>query len=159
MGLLDEAIREHLELKRRSGADASDVAREEHEALARTFPDEGATSDAEPHGLAREAVVEQEHITEAHAVRLAGDPQLDPVGAGLSTVGEETAELDMQLLLEDSPSSDDAGSPLHPPAVGPAQAPGAEAQPGQNRPEWGFSGKPGDGSQGDMPGRGSETFE
>jgi len=34
MGDLDEAIREHLELKRRRGADPAEVAREEHEALA-----------------------------------------------------------------------------------------------------------------------------
>ncbi len=34
MGLLDEAIREHLELKRRRGADAGEVSREESEALA-----------------------------------------------------------------------------------------------------------------------------
>jgi hypothetical protein len=34
MGDLDDAIREHLELKRRRGADAAEVAREEHEALA-----------------------------------------------------------------------------------------------------------------------------
>ena len=33
MGLLDDAIREHLELKRRHGADASEVERQEHEAL------------------------------------------------------------------------------------------------------------------------------
>ena len=33
MGLLDDAIREHLELKRRAGADAIDVARQEREAL------------------------------------------------------------------------------------------------------------------------------
>jgi hypothetical protein len=33
MGLLDDAIREHLELKRRHGADESDVRRQEHEAL------------------------------------------------------------------------------------------------------------------------------
>lgn len=33
MGLLDEAIREHLELKRRRGADAGDISREESEAL------------------------------------------------------------------------------------------------------------------------------
>ena len=33
MGLLDEAIREHLELKRRHGADPTEVARQEHEAL------------------------------------------------------------------------------------------------------------------------------
>ena len=33
MGLLDDAIREHLELKRRHGADPGEVARLEHEAL------------------------------------------------------------------------------------------------------------------------------
>jgi hypothetical protein len=33
MGLLDDAIREHLELKRRRGADADEVARQEDEAL------------------------------------------------------------------------------------------------------------------------------
>jgi hypothetical protein len=33
MGLLDDAIREHLELKRRRGADAEEVTRQEHEAL------------------------------------------------------------------------------------------------------------------------------
>ena len=33
MGLLDDAIREHLELKRRHGADPDEVARQEREAL------------------------------------------------------------------------------------------------------------------------------
>jgi hypothetical protein len=33
MGLLDDAIREHLDLKRRRGADPSEIAREETEAL------------------------------------------------------------------------------------------------------------------------------
>ena len=33
MGLLDDAIREHLELKRRRGADASEVSRQESDAL------------------------------------------------------------------------------------------------------------------------------
>jgi hypothetical protein len=33
MGLLDDAIREHLELKRKHGADPEDVARQEKEAL------------------------------------------------------------------------------------------------------------------------------
>lgn len=41
MGLLDDAIREHLELKRRRGADAVDISRQESEALGpvRRFPD------------------------------------------------------------------------------------------------------------------------
>jgi hypothetical protein len=34
MGDLDDAIREHLELKRRRGADPAEVARQEHDALA-----------------------------------------------------------------------------------------------------------------------------
>jgi len=46
MGLLDEAIREHLELKRRHGADPGEVARMESEALspprAQPEPDEAA---------------------------------------------------------------------------------------------------------------------
>ena len=33
MGDLEDAIREHLELKRRRGADPAEVAREEHDAL------------------------------------------------------------------------------------------------------------------------------
>jgi len=36
MGLLDDAIREHLELKRRRGADAEEVTRQENEALGPT---------------------------------------------------------------------------------------------------------------------------
>jgi hypothetical protein len=38
MGLLDDAIREHLELKRRHGADPSEVARQEREALGPPAP-------------------------------------------------------------------------------------------------------------------------
>src|SRR3954462_5055322 len=34
MGLLDDAIREHLELKRRHGASEEEIVRAEHEALA-----------------------------------------------------------------------------------------------------------------------------
>jgi hypothetical protein len=55
MGLLDDAIREHLELKRRNGADPSEVARQEREALgpARRGPEPlevppQATADPEP---------------------------------------------------------------------------------------------------------------
>src|ERR687888_1709633 len=38
MGLLDDAIREHLELKRKHGADPDDVARQEQEALGQGGP-------------------------------------------------------------------------------------------------------------------------
>jgi hypothetical protein len=47
MGLLDDAIREHLELKRRRGADATEVSRQEKEALGPARRPAG-TASAEP---------------------------------------------------------------------------------------------------------------
>jgi hypothetical protein len=56
MGLLDDAIREHLELKRRRGADTAEVARQEQEAFGppRRAEAEAATATAQ-------AVQEHEH--------------------------------------------------------------------------------------------------
>ena len=48
MGLLDDAIREHLELKRRRGADPDEVARQEDEALGDPRSGEFAKPDAAP---------------------------------------------------------------------------------------------------------------
>jgi hypothetical protein len=47
MGLLDDAIREHLELKRRHGADPNEVARQEREALGGARRGEFAAPDGE----------------------------------------------------------------------------------------------------------------
>ena len=46
MGMLDDAIREHLELKRRHGADPQEVARQEDEALG---PPAGRDPDDDEH--------------------------------------------------------------------------------------------------------------
>jgi hypothetical protein len=59
MGLLDDAIKDHLELKRRHGADPSEVARLEHEALgpARREPvAEAAVAEDEPVAAVEEDV-------------------------------------------------------------------------------------------------------
>ena len=59
MGLLDDAIREHLELKRKHGANPDDVARQEQEALGPGQRNEFA----QPEGAAQappEAVAEPE---------------------------------------------------------------------------------------------------
>jgi hypothetical protein len=49
MGLLDDAIREHLDLKRRHGADPNDVARQEREAFGPgPMPPAPAAAGAEP---------------------------------------------------------------------------------------------------------------
>jgi hypothetical protein len=78
MGLLDDAIREHLELKRRRGADAGEVAREEHEVLDTPSGSPG------------------EHFPE--------DPGLEESLAPASSQEvQETEELDMKPLLEDEP--------------------------------------------------------
>jgi hypothetical protein len=45
MGLLDDAIREHLELKRRRGADPGEVAREQREVLDSPAEADGAPAD------------------------------------------------------------------------------------------------------------------
>jgi hypothetical protein len=110
MGLLDDAIRQHMELKRLRGADPSEVARQEHDALGPVLREENPTSQvivedvAEPEGIAPEDV----------AV-----PAEDPQGApapDFANVGQETAELDMRTVLDDEEKQDgeswlDTGSP------------------------------------------------
>jgi hypothetical protein len=68
MGLLDDAIREHLELKRAHGADPGDVARQEREAFGPgqmpTIPEAAPTS--EP--TATEAVPAPEPVAEAPSI-------------------------------------------------------------------------------------------
>lgn len=71
MGLLDDAIREHLDLKRRRGADPTDVARMEQEALgpvrrepapaeATDHPDEPAAAEPAPEREDQSAPHEQQ---------------------------------------------------------------------------------------------------
>ena len=63
MGLLDDAIREHLDLKRRRGADPAEVARLEHEALGPVRREPAATeaAAAEPQPAAEPAHAEHPH--------------------------------------------------------------------------------------------------
>ena len=49
MGLLDDAIREHLDLKRRRGADPTEVARLEHEALGPVRREPASAEPADEH--------------------------------------------------------------------------------------------------------------
>jgi len=128
MGLLDDAIREHLELKRRRGADPGEVAHQEHAALAPVFADEPHGDDGyagppedgqpllqDPHEGAEWAAGDAAHLAAdpeqpaAHAEHLAGDPEHDPRLADLSAGGQETAELDMASVL----AEDDSGQMEH----------------------------------------------
>jgi hypothetical protein len=63
MGLLDDAIREHLDLKRRRGADPGEVEQAEREALGPVRRDPFEHSDEEPEGRepAYDQALEDEH--------------------------------------------------------------------------------------------------
>ncbi len=113
MGLLDDAIREHLELKRRAGADPQEVARQEQEALgpARRGP--------EPLEVSRPA---QDEAADPHA------PAIDEDVAELETVGE--APVAEPLVEWDEPEP--VHEPVEPepePAAPPPEPVAAEAEP------------------------------
>jgi hypothetical protein len=76
MGLLDDAIREHMELKRLRGADPGVLARQERDAL---------------------GPVVREHDPE--------EPALER-GPDFANVGQETAELDMRTVLDEQLGED-----------------------------------------------------
>jgi hypothetical protein len=130
MGLLDDAIREHLELKRQRGADPSEVAREQHEALdpvpreAGALLGEDAPADDEQaplDGAGLSAGAEAPDAPEA-GVMAGGVPEDMPddladapaVGAALTPVGGETQELDMRSVLD---GDGDVGRVLDAPAA------------------------------------------
>jgi hypothetical protein len=112
MGLLDDAIREHLELKRRRGADPGEVAREQQEALdplpgnGQAGADEDATrgqaslaSEAVAYGSGEDAQLDARPVEDdLPDLSSAVQPMPD---AGDSSVAQETAELDMRSVLDE----------------------------------------------------------
>jgi hypothetical protein len=110
MGLLDEAIREHLELKRMRGTDQGEVARIEQEALGSIDRAEDAPEryppvpDGSPSGIDRDEGDLSAAVASARVV-------------GASSVDQETAELDMRTVLGEehgdaSPAAAGSGDPL-----------------------------------------------
>ncbi|MGN6372147.1 MAG: hypothetical protein ACTHM1_04040 [Solirubrobacteraceae bacterium] len=97
MGLLDDAIREHLELKRLKGADPGDVSRKEREAL----------GEAEPEGQAGAGAYEEDYDElQDEPVRSTQGEPAEPAGLASVRSGQETIELDMEsVLATDRPSA------------------------------------------------------
>jgi hypothetical protein len=119
MGLLDDAIREHLELKRQHGADPEEVSRQENEALGAARKaefakpadsDERPEAESEPAGPAAEAPVEA--VVEPEAEPVEPEPEREPV--------------------EPEPA---ASAPFDVEAVEPSPEPEA-AQPGYDEDPW-----------------------
>ncbi|HEY7074433.1 MAG TPA: hypothetical protein VH418_03650 [Solirubrobacteraceae bacterium] len=113
MGLLDDAIREHLELKRQHGANPDEVARQEREALG---PARGGEAPAEP---AEPEPVDEPDAPEDVAAVAAGDelPAGEPGVPEEPSPGHEAGApgYDEDPWLEEEPSAppapaEDAGS-------------------------------------------------
>jgi hypothetical protein len=88
MGLLDDAIREHLELKRLRGVDPSKVVIEEREALGRS---EGTGPFGDSDDPEQPATRGAAHPLDGTVPIADTDPP---------SVGQETAELDMRAVLQ-----------------------------------------------------------
>jgi hypothetical protein len=93
MGLLDDAIREHLELRRLRGADPGQVAREEHEALGPVDRGEGRQPEGQATGSDEHGQAPGGQPSEGLAETYTGE---------LSHGGQETTELDMSTVLGES---------------------------------------------------------
>jgi hypothetical protein len=104
MGLLDDAIREHLELKRRRGADPGEVAREQREALEPIVLD-GDRREASDAAAADELAPDHAQAESAGAsADVASAPgeyaeAAQPAEATDPAYGGETAELEMRSVL------------------------------------------------------------
>jgi hypothetical protein len=91
MGLLDDAIREHLELKRLRGADPGAVAREEKDALG-PVPRRGEPAYGDEPDDGPGAIQDGEALPATDTA-----PKADPVDPG--SVGQETVEINMEAEL------------------------------------------------------------
>src|SRR5215218_68990 len=117
MGLLDDAIREHLELKRRRGADAEEVSRLEQEALGPPQRGEfaGAAAPAEPVEAAEpvETVepgepvdsLEPEPVDDDPVVAVRAEPAPEPLDEPTDEHAAPTADppAEREDVLEETP--------------------------------------------------------
>jgi hypothetical protein len=78
MGLLDDAIREHLELKRQHGADPDEVSRQEREALGAARRAEFAKTAEEGEAGDEQPAAEVEEQAPATAEEPAPEPEPEP---------------------------------------------------------------------------------
>jgi hypothetical protein len=151
MGLLDDAIKEHLELKRRHGADPGEVARLEHEALGPARRDPAPAAVDEPVAAAPAAApvadddlfiddadehdeVPAEERLEApiHHVQREREPEPEPV-AREAPAPEPPAEVEQptrQFSLEEVEAA--TAPPEAPAEPAPAPPPQAEAPPAED---------------------------
>jgi hypothetical protein len=130
MGLLDDAIREHLELKRRRGADPGEVARQEQEALGDPRA-QAAPAEAEEGLLPEDAPVPAGGEDEPAAVAvIADEPDEAPEPVleepALPEPEEDEPWLEDEPLVEEPRAPEPEPEPEPPTAEQPASAPSDE---------------------------------
>jgi hypothetical protein len=116
MGLLDDAIKEHLELKRRHGADPGEVARLEHEALgpARRDPAPAAVEDPvadEPVAPAPEPPAADDPYLEDDADEVTAEERLD------APIRHRAPEPEPRAAAEPEPEPEPEPAPSEPAAT------------------------------------------
>ena len=117
MGILDDAIREHLELKRKHGVPEDEVERQEEEAL----------------GPARRDVAQQPEDAEI-AADAGDDASLFDGEHGDAPVAEEPAVAGDETAIAEAPAEAPADAPFaEAPVEAPFADPPAEAPPGGAR--------------------------
>jgi hypothetical protein len=117
MGLLDDAIKEHLELKRKHGAPEEEVQRQEEEALG---------------PVRREAVQQPESMEEAAAGASDGDAVAE-VGTEEAADGAATAPSGEEQLFDGEAFTDEEDAAAEEPVVEPR--PFGEESPGAEGPQ------------------------
>lgn len=114
MGLLEDAIREHLELKRLRGADPAEVAREQREAL-EVPTGEAPTALTENHPgvdeIGTDTVGRGPAAEPPPAEDQAGEVAPAPLASEVPHPAQETAELDMESVMAEEPSMGDEHAP------------------------------------------------
>jgi hypothetical protein len=133
MGLLDDAIREHLELKRRRGADAHEVEHQEQEALGPPLRGEFAPAPQDPAAAAAAGLAEP---AEPAAAAEPAEPvvQVEPEAAP-EPEPELRSDLEGWLDEPDDAAAVQATAEYTPPDVEhPAQEPPPEQPPAEEPP-------------------------
>jgi hypothetical protein len=108
MGLLDDAIREHLELKRLRGADPGEVAREQKEALDPSFGEQKDADEQDPAPGDGEFDPVDNRVGTMARVEAARATQQPARSMEGPEVSDETAEFDMQAALDEHQALPDA---------------------------------------------------
>ncbi|MHB8657298.1 MAG: hypothetical protein ACYC91_04975 [Solirubrobacteraceae bacterium] len=134
MGLLDDAIREHLDLKRRRGGDPAEIERAEREALGpvRRGPETTLEIEPDPTAVSYEEAAPAEWSDPDEDDWEASELAYDEPAVGLADTadGPPTPRAPHPGTAETPPAHSDAAEmPLDPPAVEFAPGPADPSQP------------------------------